>query len=110
MQEAIFNGPSWMYQSCWMAMNQAMAFTTQTWMTRILKRQPKLSAHWYSHFLKSKGVSSDGFVNLKKNLTALSHDHFSQYILSFIDAYLHDGLRGGASVFCFLEVYFLPDC
>ncbi|KAK7835047.1 beta-glucosidase 11 [Quercus suber] len=22
-----------------------------------LKRQPKLSAHWYSHFLKTKGVS-----------------------------------------------------
>ncbi|XP_050289351.1 beta-glucosidase 11-like [Quercus robur] len=43
-----------------------------------LKRQPKLSAHWYSHFLKSKGVSSDGFLKLEKNLTALSHDHFSQ--------------------------------
>ncbi|KAM3749822.1 hypothetical protein ACB098_05G215400 [Castanea mollissima] len=42
-----------------------------------LKRQPKLSAHWYSHFLKSKGVSSDGFIKLEKNLTALSHDHFS---------------------------------
>ncbi|KAB1214494.1 Beta-glucosidase 11 [Morella rubra] len=38
-----------------------------------LKRQPKLSAHWYSHFLKRKGVSSDGFIELGKNLSALSH-------------------------------------
>ena len=43
-----------------------------------LKRQPKLSAHWYSHFLKTKGVSSDGFIKLEKNLTAFSHAHFSQ--------------------------------
>uniref|UniRef100_A0A7N2LUS6 Uncharacterized protein n=1 Tax=Quercus lobata TaxID=97700 RepID=A0A7N2LUS6_QUELO len=43
-----------------------------------LKRQPKLSAHWYSHFLKTKGVSSDGFIKLEKNLTAFSHAHFSR--------------------------------
>jgi beta-glucosidase len=38
-----------------------------------LKRQPKLSAHWYKHFLKNKGVSSHGFIQLEKNLSALSH-------------------------------------
>ncbi|XP_050289339.1 beta-glucosidase 11-like isoform X36 [Quercus robur] len=43
-----------------------------------LKRQPKLSAHWYSHFLKTKGVSTDGFIKLEKNLTAFSHAHFSR--------------------------------
>ncbi|XP_030970932.1 cyanidin 3-O-glucoside 5-O-glucosyltransferase (acyl-glucose)-like [Quercus lobata] len=43
-----------------------------------LKRQPKLSAHWYSHFLKTKGVSSDGFIKLDKNLTAFSHAYFSR--------------------------------
>ncbi|KAM4113388.1 hypothetical protein ACJW30_05G217100 [Castanea mollissima] len=43
-----------------------------------LKRQPKLSAHWYSHFLKTKGVSSDGFIKLEKNLTTFSHVHFSR--------------------------------
>ncbi|KAL4629164.1 hypothetical protein ACB092_05G288500 [Castanea dentata] len=31
-----------------------------------LKRQPKLSAHWYSHFLKTKGVSSDILSNLRR--------------------------------------------
>ncbi|KAB1226664.1 Beta-glucosidase 11 [Morella rubra] len=44
-----------------------------------LKRQPKLSAYWYSHFLKRKGDSSDGFIELEKNLTALpSHAYFFQ--------------------------------
>ncbi|GLT53493.1 hypothetical protein SLA2020_267590 [Shorea laevis] len=43
-----------------------------------LKRQPKLSAHWYKHFLKRKGVSSLGFIELEKNLSALSHSHFYQ--------------------------------
>ncbi|ONI01745.1 hypothetical protein PRUPE_6G156300 [Prunus persica] len=38
-----------------------------------LKRQPKLSAHWYSHFLKSKNLTSlDGF------LESLSHGYHSQ--------------------------------
>ncbi|GMY38321.1 beta-glucosidase 11-like isoform X15 [Fagus crenata] len=38
-----------------------------------LKRQPKVSAHWYSNFLKRKGVNSDEFIKLEKNLTAVSH-------------------------------------
>ncbi|KAG7994971.1 hypothetical protein I3843_01G085600 [Carya illinoinensis] len=38
-----------------------------------IRRQPKLSAHWYSHFLKRKGFNSDGFVELEKNLSALSY-------------------------------------
>ncbi|BFG35073.1 hypothetical protein CerSpe_213470 [Prunus speciosa] len=38
-----------------------------------LKRQPKLSAHWYSQFLKSKNLTSlDGF------LESLSHGYHSQ--------------------------------
>nr|XP_023882289.1 beta-glucosidase 11-like isoform X1 [Quercus suber] len=43
-----------------------------------LKRQPKLSAQWYSHFLKTKGAGSDGFIKLEKNLTEFSHAHFSR--------------------------------
>ncbi|KAK7835061.1 beta-glucosidase 11 [Quercus suber] len=43
-----------------------------------LKRQPKLSAQWYSHFLKTKGAGSDGFIILEKNLTEFSHAHFSR--------------------------------
>ena len=38
-----------------------------------LKRQPKVSAHWYSNFLKRKGVNSDELIKLEKNLTAVSH-------------------------------------
>ncbi|XP_040991677.1 beta-glucosidase 11-like [Juglans microcarpa x Juglans regia] len=38
-----------------------------------IRRQPKLSAHWYSHFLKRKGFNSDGFIELEKNLSALSY-------------------------------------
>jgi beta-glucosidase len=41
-----------------------------------LKRQPKLSAHWYKHFLKRKGVNAHGFIELEKNLYVLSHAHF----------------------------------
>jgi beta-glucosidase len=41
-----------------------------------LKRQPKLSAHWYKHFLKRKGVNAHGFIELEKNLSVLSHAHF----------------------------------
>ncbi|XP_023882297.2 beta-glucosidase 11 isoform X1 [Quercus suber] len=37
-----------------------------------LKRQPKLSAHWYSNFLKGKNISSDGYIELQKNLSAVS--------------------------------------
>lgn len=38
-----------------------------------IRRQPKLSAHWYSHFLKRKGFNSDGFIEFEKNLSALSY-------------------------------------
>jgi hypothetical protein len=41
-----------------------------------LKRQPKLSAHWYKHFLKGEHVSSHGFIELEKNLS--SHAHYFQ--------------------------------
>ncbi|KAL4629158.1 hypothetical protein ACB092_05G288000 [Castanea dentata] len=37
-----------------------------------LKRQPKLSAHWYSNFLKGKNISSDGYIELQKNISAVS--------------------------------------
>ncbi|KAK4587621.1 hypothetical protein RGQ29_018863 [Quercus rubra] len=37
-----------------------------------LKRQPKLSAHWYSNFLKGKNISSDGCIELQKNISAVS--------------------------------------
>ncbi|KAF5464680.1 hypothetical protein F2P56_014741 [Juglans regia] len=45
-----------------------------------LKRQPKLSAHWYSHFLKrSKGMRLQGLTELGMNLSALSqYSHFFQ--------------------------------
>ncbi|KAG2725887.1 hypothetical protein I3760_01G087000 [Carya illinoinensis] len=44
-----------------------------------LKRQPKLSAHWYSHFLKrSKGMRLHGLTELGMNLSALSHSAFFQ--------------------------------
>ncbi|WRX10714.1 Glycoside hydrolase family 1 - like 4 [Theobroma cacao] len=44
-----------------------------------LKRQPKLSAYWYSHFLKGGSVSSDKVIDLKNNFSALSPGHFRQY-------------------------------
>ncbi|XP_065861340.1 beta-glucosidase 11-like isoform X2 [Euphorbia lathyris] len=43
-----------------------------------LKRVPKLSAHWYSHFLKGgivTGSSSDGLIQLPNNLSPLSLTH-----------------------------------
>ncbi|EOX95068.1 Beta glucosidase 11 [Theobroma cacao] len=43
-----------------------------------LKRYPKLSAHWYSHFLKGGSISSDVLIKLKQNFFALSQGHFSQ--------------------------------
>ncbi|XP_007050908.2 PREDICTED: beta-glucosidase 11 isoform X1 [Theobroma cacao] len=43
-----------------------------------LKRQPKLSAYWYSHFLKGGSVSSDKVIDLKNNFSALSPGHFRQ--------------------------------
>uniref|UniRef100_A0A6N2MZ15 Beta-glucosidase n=1 Tax=Salix viminalis TaxID=40686 RepID=A0A6N2MZ15_SALVM len=46
-----------------------------------LKRYPKLSAHWYSHFLKGRGVSLDGIIELEKNLSGVSKDaSFSRMI------------------------------
>ncbi|KAI3414612.1 Protein kinase domain-containing protein [Psidium guajava] len=35
-----------------------------------LRRYPKLSARWYSHFLKGGSVGSDGFVELERNLSS----------------------------------------
>jgi beta-glucosidase/6-phospho-beta-glucosidase/beta-galactosidase len=41
-----------------------------------LKRYPKLSAKWYSQFLKGKSVISDGIIELEKSPSAPSHAHF----------------------------------
>ncbi|KAJ9696518.1 hypothetical protein PVL29_008638 [Vitis rotundifolia] len=38
-----------------------------------LKRYPKLSAHWYSDFLKRRNMSSDGDIRIEKNKTPLSN-------------------------------------
>ncbi|EEF39259.1 beta-glucosidase, putative [Ricinus communis] len=43
-----------------------------------LKRYPKLSAHWYSHFLKGGSVSSDKFIQLGKDSSLLSKNRFFQ--------------------------------
>ncbi|XWS31720.1 hypothetical protein CRYUN_Cryun23aG0100200 [Craigia yunnanensis] len=43
-----------------------------------LKRYPKLSRDWYSHFLKGGSVSTDGVIQFQKNFSALSLGHFSQ--------------------------------
>ncbi|XWS31722.1 hypothetical protein CRYUN_Cryun23aG0100300 [Craigia yunnanensis] len=43
-----------------------------------LKRQPKLSSYWYSHFLKGGSVSPDKVIELKTNFSALSRGHFFQ--------------------------------
>ncbi|KAJ7972962.1 putative Beta-glucosidase [Quillaja saponaria] len=40
-----------------------------------LKRYPKLSAHWYSRFLKGGSISGVGPIELEKNLSALSAAH-----------------------------------
>ncbi|KAJ8749604.1 hypothetical protein K2173_026253 [Erythroxylum novogranatense] len=38
-----------------------------------LKRQPKLSQHWYSEFLKGKRVGLDGVLELEKNTSGRPH-------------------------------------
>ncbi|OMO63823.1 Glycoside hydrolase, family 1 [Corchorus capsularis] len=43
-----------------------------------LKRQPKLSSYWYSHFLKGGSLSPDHFIQLKNNFSATSNRHFRQ--------------------------------
>ncbi|XP_042987666.1 hydroxyisourate hydrolase-like isoform X3 [Carya illinoinensis] len=40
-----------------------------------LRRYPKLSAKWYSQFLKGESISLDGVIELKKNLSTPSHAH-----------------------------------
>ncbi|KAJ7950624.1 Beta-glucosidase [Quillaja saponaria] len=40
-----------------------------------LKRKPKLSAHWYSNFLKRKSMSSEGLIELLQNATIVSPAH-----------------------------------
>ncbi|KAM4086500.1 hypothetical protein ACJW30_10G106600 [Castanea mollissima] len=42
-----------------------------------LKRYPKLSAKWYSNFLKGRSINLDDVViELEKNTSSLSHSHF----------------------------------
>ena len=42
-----------------------------------LKRYPKLSAKWYSKFLKGRSINLDDVViELEKNTPSLSHSHF----------------------------------
>ncbi|KAK6937380.1 Glycoside hydrolase family 1, partial [Dillenia turbinata] len=41
-----------------------------------LKRAPKLSAHWYSNFLKGNGIGSHGEIQVEKN--TFSYAHLSQ--------------------------------
>jgi len=43
-----------------------------------LKRQPKLSAHWYSNFLKGKSRSLDGAIEVEKTIASLSQSKFSE--------------------------------
>ncbi|KAK9281307.1 hypothetical protein L1049_004205 [Liquidambar formosana] len=43
-----------------------------------LKRYPKLSAHWYSDFLKGRSTHAHGMIEVEKNSSALSHAHFVQ--------------------------------
>ncbi|XP_031264389.1 beta-glucosidase 11-like [Pistacia vera] len=43
-----------------------------------LKRYPKLSAHWYSHFLKGNIINSDYVFKLSNNLSTLCHTHCFQ--------------------------------
>ncbi|XVF21969.1 hypothetical protein REPUB_Repub12eG0134300 [Reevesia pubescens] len=43
-----------------------------------LKRCPKLSARWYSHFLKGGRINSDVLTKLKRNFSALPQSHFFQ--------------------------------
>ncbi|XP_062145524.1 beta-glucosidase 11 isoform X1 [Alnus glutinosa] len=41
-----------------------------------LKRYPKLSAKWYSQFLKGRSINSDGIIEVEKSQSAPSHAHF----------------------------------
>ncbi|KAJ9696516.1 hypothetical protein PVL29_008637 [Vitis rotundifolia] len=43
-----------------------------------LKRYPKLSAYWYSGFLKGRNITPDGAIDSKKNKIALSSDQYIQ--------------------------------
>lgn len=38
-----------------------------------LRRYPKLSAQWYSDFLKRRNMSLDGDIRIKKNRTSLTN-------------------------------------
>lgn len=43
-----------------------------------LKRQPKLSAHWYSNFLKGKSKSLDVAIEVEKTSASFSQSKFSE--------------------------------
>ncbi|KAG5514224.1 hypothetical protein RHGRI_035582 [Rhododendron griersonianum] len=43
-----------------------------------LRRYPKLSAYWYSNFLKAKSMSPDGAIEVEKSISCLSQSHFSE--------------------------------
>ncbi|XP_055962124.1 hydroxyisourate hydrolase-like isoform X3 [Mercurialis annua] len=43
-----------------------------------LKRYPKFSAHWFSHFLKGGNVSSDQVIQLATSSSPVSDKHFFQ--------------------------------
>ncbi|KAL6339776.1 hypothetical protein AAG906_034862 [Vitis piasezkii] len=43
-----------------------------------LERYPKLSAYWYSGFLKGRNITPDGAIDIKKNKIALSSDQYIQ--------------------------------
>lgn len=43
-----------------------------------LKRYPKLSAHWYSNFLKGRSMRSDEVFKLQKYLSAHSYGRYIQ--------------------------------
>ncbi|XP_050203980.1 beta-glucosidase 11-like [Mercurialis annua] len=45
-----------------------------------LKRYPKLSAHWFSHFLKGGNVNSDQIIQLATSFSPVSANHFFQQI------------------------------
>uniref|UniRef100_A0A2P2LXW1 Uncharacterized protein MANES_01G218200 n=1 Tax=Rhizophora mucronata TaxID=61149 RepID=A0A2P2LXW1_RHIMU len=48
------------------------------WEDPDLKRQPRLSAHWYSQFLKGKTASLDGILELEKQSSAFLRGHSFQ--------------------------------
>jgi beta-glucosidase len=43
-----------------------------------LKRYPKLSAKWYSKFLKGRSINLDEVIELEKNASPLSQSHLKQ--------------------------------